>query len=661
MRTGRRPLALVAMIAFTACGTNAQVHTSRVDPIGASVPPSDPTDTSAPAGTNGPADTTEPGNTSAPGNDTLNWAPCTDSSAVDPSLECATLKVPLDYDNPSGDSLLMALIKYPASGDRTGAVLFNPGGPGGSGFDPIGFSGSAIAQGLGISTLDLIGFDPRGVDRSGGLHCVSDQFEDQHLYVDDTPDTPEEQALKDEADTGFVDGCKQKYGDTLRFYSTANTARDMDALRAALGDDQISVLGLSYGTYLGATYATMFPDRVRAMVLDSVVEPNGDTVQQAFETQLVGFEGAFNNWAAWCQSDTTCEFNAADVGARWDALRQKLDDTSITGSDGRVANNATMETATTAALYSKSDWPVLGQALNKAEAGDPAGIFALADSYNGRDDKGTFTTLFQSFPIISCASGIGSPLPDDPEALAATLRTEAPRFAKDTTAADVTSEAERCSKLVGDVKPDKISYTGDGPIVLVGGANDPATPIRWAKKMVGELGPNARLVTFTGEGHGQLLVSNCVTDIEGSLLADLKLPGADTVCDPNPVIPKPDWWDALPVPTGMSDVASLPAVAAALGAEPTQVFSELRTTALSAKDAVAAYTKAFGDAGLDEFDAPPLFPSSDTAQGVYSDGQNRTMAVIALGPKSFDDEALQSAKVDVPPDTTVVWIIAIGN
>ena len=179
------------MLAFTACGTNAPVHTSRADPIGSSVSPGDPTDTSAPAGTNGPADTTEPGNTSAPNNDTLDWTACTDPSAVDPSLECATLKVPLDYDNPSGDTLLMALIKYPAAGDRTGAVLFNPGGPGASGYDPIGFSGSAIAQGLGISSLDVIGFDPRGVDRSGGLHCVSDQFEDQHLYVDDTPDTPE--------------------------------------------------------------------------------------------------------------------------------------------------------------------------------------------------------------------------------------------------------------------------------------------------------------------------------------------------------------------------------------------------------------------------------------------------------------------------------------
>lgn len=661
MRLGRRPLTLVAMIAFTACGTQTDVHSSRADPIGTSASPTNPTDTTTPTETTGPTGTTAPNDTSAPSNDTLNWAPCHDPNAVDPTLECATLKVPLDYDHPSGDTIDMALIRYPASGDRTGAVLINPGGPGASGFDPVGFSGSAIAQGLGITSLDLIGFDPRGVDRSGGLHCVSDQFEDQHLYIDDTPNTPDQQALKDEAETGFVSGCKQKYGDTLRFYSTANTARDMDAIRAALGDDQISVLGLSYGTYLGATYATMFPDRVRAMVLDSVFEPNGDTAQQSFETQLVGFEGAFKNWAAWCQSDTTCEFNAADVGARWDALKQKLDNNPITASDGRVANNATMETATQAALYTKADWPELGQALNKAENGDPAGIFAIADAYDGRDNSGKFTTLFQSFRVISCASGIASPTPEDPEALAATLRAEAPRFGKDLTAADVTSEADRCKKLVGDVKPDKISYTGKGPIVLVGGDNDPATPIRWAKKMVGELGPNARLVTFTGEGHGQLLVSTCITDIEGSLLEDLKLPDANTVCDPNPVVPKPDWWDALPVPSGISGVVTLPAVAAVLGAEPTQVFSELRTSSLSAKDAVAAYTKALSDAGLDEFDAPALLPSKDSAQGVYSDGQNRTMAVIAIGPKGFDDEALQSAKVDVSPNTTVVWLIAVAT
>jgi hypothetical protein len=178
-----------------------------------------PTDTTTPTGGTGPSDTT------TPGNDTLNWGKCDDPNAVDPGLECATLKVPLDYDKPSGDSIDMALIKYPASDTRSGAVLFNPGGPGGSGFDPIAFSGSSIAQGLGITSLDLIGFDPRGVDRSGGLRCVSDQFEDQHLYIDDTPNTPEEQALRDESQQGFVDACKEKYGDSLRFYSTENTAR----------------------------------------------------------------------------------------------------------------------------------------------------------------------------------------------------------------------------------------------------------------------------------------------------------------------------------------------------------------------------------------------------------------------------------------------------
>lgn len=638
------------MVVLAACGTTADVRSTRADPIdGAIVPSSEPADTVSPTDT-----------TVASSNGTIDWGACDDPSAEDPSLECATLSVPLDYDNPSSDNIDLALVKVPAAGDRQGAVLFNPGGPGGSGFDPIAFSGTAIAPALGLESFDLIGFDPRGVDRSGGIRCVTDEFQDKHLYVDDTPDTPEEQALYDESKTGFVDGCTQKYGDTLRFYSTGNTARDMDAIRAALGDEQISYLGISYGTYLGATYATMYPDRVRAMVLDSAYEPNGDTVEQQFETQLVGFENAFNNWIAWCEDKTTCDFTAADVGARWDALKEQLDATPIAGADGRLANNATMERATTAALYSESEWPVLAKALTEAEQGNPAGIFALADAYNGRDEDGTFNTLFQSFPVIQCASGVEAAPPDDPEALAATLRAAAPRFAKDITADDLTTEADDCAKLVGVAKPVALSYSGDGPIVVVGGTNDPATPIRWAQKMTGELGPNARMVTFTGEGHGQLLVSTCVTDIEGALLADLTLPEPKTVCDPDPVVDKPEWWDALPVPEGVSEVASLPALAAALGATPTQVFSEMRTTTLSAEDAVAAYTKVLSSAGFEQFDAPQSLPIDDTVQGAYSDLSNgNTLVLIALGPKAFDDKSLQSARAEVPADTTVVLLFAV--
>jgi pimeloyl-ACP methyl ester carboxylesterase len=658
MRLGRGLVAMMAIATLAACDTTSDVRTTRADPLGSA-----PVSTDAPDDTTGPTDSTpstDPtGSTPAPSNATFNWGPCDDPNAEDPSLECATLRVPLDYDNPTGDGIDMALIKFPASGDRIGAVLFNPGGPGASGFDSIAFSGSAIASGLGLGSLDLIGFDPRGVDRSGGIRCVSDEFEDQHLYVDDTPDTPEEQALEDESTSGFIEGCKQQYGDTLRFYSTANTARDMDAIRSALGDDQLSYLGVSYGTYLGATYATMFPDRVRAMVLDSAFEPNGDTVEQWFSTQLVGFEGAFNNWASWCASDASCDFTATDVGARWDALKQQLDDVPVAGADGRLANNATMQRATRAALYSESDWPVLARALAKAEGGDPAAMFALADRSTGRNEDGTFDTSLQSFPVIRCASGIGNTPPDDPEALAATLRAAAPRLGKSITAQDLTASADVCTQMVGDVEPAALSYAGAGPILIVGGTNDPATPIRWAQKMVGELGPNAQLVTSTGEGHGQLLVSTCVTSIEGTLLAELTLPAPDTVCNPDPVVEKPDWWDGLPVPDGISEVARLPSVAAVLGASPTLVFSEMRNTSMSAADAVAAYTAAFREAGIDQFDAPAMLPIDDTAQGTYSDFGDRTVAVLALGPKAFDDKALQSARVDVPAGTTVVWVVAI--
>src|SRR4051794_19750239 len=371
MRVARLPVALAMTMLLAACTSTNHVRPSRADPLGSA-----PTDSTQPTQTTGPSDTTT-GGTQPVDKSTLQWGPCDDPNAQDPALRCAKLKVPLDYDNPSGDSIELALIKLPAQGDRIGAVLFNPGGPGASGFDFVAFGGQGMASTLGLDSLDLIGFDPRGVDRSGGLRCVSDQFEDQHVFVDDTPDTPEEQALKDEANTGFIEGCTSKYGDKLRHYSTVNTARDMDAIRDALGDAKVSYYGGSYGTYLGATYASMFPDRVRAMVLDSAVEPNGDTAEQQFETQPVAFEEGFNHWATWCESDASCDFTGADVAGRWDQLKQQLDSTPLVGADGRLANNTTMQVATQAALYSKSEWASLGQALAKAADGDPAGLLAI--------------------------------------------------------------------------------------------------------------------------------------------------------------------------------------------------------------------------------------------------------------------------------------------
>ena len=246
---------------------------------------------------------------------------------------------------------------------------------------------------------------------------------------------------------------------------------------------------MSYGTYLGGIYARMFPERVRAMVLDGAFEPSGDSEFDQWATQPIGFEHAFDNWAAWCQQNTDCEFTAPDVGARWDALQAQLDATPLTADDGREVNQVVLDTATTAALYSKSAWAALGAALADAERGDGNALLALADSQNGRNPDGTYDSIYQSFPVIGCASGFGSPYPADPEAMLAQIKAAAPRFARNMTVNDF---HDNCSYLFNG--PQKVyapSFSGTAPILVVGGVNDPATPIRWAEELTAELGPSA--------------------------------------------------------------------------------------------------------------------------------------------------------------------------
>ncbi len=588
---------------------------------------------------------------------TIEWGTCHDDLAEDETLECATLTVPLDYSSPDGETIDIALVRAPATSSRDGAVLFNPGGPGGSGFDPIAVNGTFLQSTLGLEHFDVIGFDPRGVDRSGGITCVDDQYMDTHAYLDDTPDTPAEQELLDTSDSSFDEACTTKYGDTLRFYSTANTARDMDAIRAGLGDDQLSFLGISYGTYLGGVYATLFPDRVRGMVLDSAYEPNGDTVEQQYLTQLVGFEKAFNEWASSCQDDGTCAFNDTDVGARWDALRLQLDEHPLAADDGREINQSTLDTATQAALYSESQWPVLSAALAAAEKGDGSQILALGDEYNGRHEDGTYDTLFQSFGIIKCASGITAQPPTDPEALLKKIHEQAPRFGKSVTLEDLTpkegEDYDGCHTLTGAAEPVELGYAGKGPIVIIGGTNDPATPIRWAEEMTAELGPNARMVKYTGEGHGQLLVSTCVTDIEATLLSSLELPAEGTVCDPDPKVERPSWFDEMQLPDTLSGVVSLPAVNSALGLSDTTGYGEVRTTSLTAQEAADVIDAALVQAGFQSLGSQDI-GIADTLDHGYFAPNGDILVVIIMGPAAFDTEDLGGAKASVPAGKTIV-------
>ena len=567
------------------------------------------------------------------------WGECTGDNAPEEPFECATFDVPLDHLVPGEETVPLSLVRLPAEGDSRGAILTNPGGPGGSGFDFIVNAGETLVQSLDLGDYDLIGFDPRGVDRSGGLRCLSDELMEKYLYVDSTPDTPEEQALYDEAENIFEDECEKVYGDKIDYYSTTATAFDMDFIRRGLNLDTIHYLGISYGTYLGGVYATMFPDHVASMFLDAPFDPQGDTVEESYLTQIKGFEDSFNAWSSWCETDASCAFASDNVGTRWDELLEKLDKTPFDTKEEREVNNAAMESATIQALYARSYWPLLGTALAQAEVGVGEPLLRLADMYNGRNEDGTFSTIDQSGRIIRCASGFGKEPPEDPDALVAQLREVAPRFGKDVEASDFDSNT--CDGLTEGAEIFDIAYEGDAPIVVVGGEKDPATPIRWAEEMVENLGSNARLVRFSGEGHSQLLTSSCVDSIAMEFFSeDMVLPENDTRCDPDLPIEQPSWWNELPPATSSEIVLDRNVVGPAVGISDTEIYAEYRAVSLSASDIFADYVQRLSRAGFE--------PADPDATGAVESPQFFTKDTVSIAFLVIEDTDLVEGQLMQP-------------
>ena len=470
---------------------------------------------------------------------TLSWGDCKGDDAPKDPFQCATLTVPADYRNASGDTLKIALVRLPASEKRKGVILTNPGGPGGSGIEFMSWAGRELADSLQLQSFDIVGFDPRGVDESGGVRCMTDKELDDFMYLDDTPDTPEEKKIDKESDK-FDNACTEKYGDALKNYSTEYAARDMDLIRASMGVDKIHYLGISYGTYLGGVYATLFPDRVAAMFLDSAFDPQGDSLLQEYTTQAVGFEKAFKNWITWCEANgDKCAFHSGDVKNAWLALYDKLDKESLV-VDGRDVNHKVLNEATKVSLYAESRWGELARAIAAAASGDGAALLAIADSWNGRGDDGKYSSQNDAFYVIQCASGMSRPKPDNAPELVKKLKAAAPWYYRELTADDF--QVDECEEGFGSPKLQEISYSGDAPIVVLGGKNDPATPFRWAEEMTANLGSNARLLTFTGEGHSQILVSYCVDKIAGELFAKNVLPKKGATCKPDKPMAQPAWW-----------------------------------------------------------------------------------------------------------------------
>ena len=474
--------------------------------------------------------------------DPVEWVAC-EEFPDDDTVECATVRVPLDYRNPNKETIDIALIRYPAySGKVKGVLIVNPGGPGESGFDFAYDSGPEMIDSLGLEDFDIVGFDPRGVDRSGGLKCQSDRDIDRYVYLDYTPDSDTEEAVYDEW-LELDDPCVAKYGDELRHFSTENAARDIDQIRRAMGVEKIHYLGISWGTYLGGVYATLFPESVHTMFLDAGYDPQDDSPEDMELTQAVGFEESFDSWVKWCEGDEEkCAFNSLDVKSDWLELETTLDADPIRADDGRDVNAAVLDIATISVLYTEADWPLLGDALANAAQGDGAALLDLADYWVGRDKDGTFSSSYDAFGIIECASGTSAYEPDEPEALFERLRREAPWFSRNYTVDDM---GLSCDETYGDPEIFEVKVESSIPIVVLGGANDPATPMRWSEELVGRLGDTARLAVFNGEGHAHILSSRCVDELASSLFTSKRLPANGYICEPDVLFEKPEWWDEV--------------------------------------------------------------------------------------------------------------------
>ncbi|MBT2444757.1 alpha/beta fold hydrolase [Streptomyces sp. ISL-36] len=452
------------------------------------------------------------------------WQPCeAPEGGEEPgsAWRCANVKVPLDHSRPSGETIPIALIRKEArdKGERIGSLLFNFGGPGGSGVDIL--PRTARQYDVLNQRYDLVGFDPRGVGRSAGVVCRDDREQAAAERTDLTPDTAAEEASFFRDGAAFGAGCARRSGRIIPHTTTDNTARDLDLVRHVLGDAKLNYFGISYGTQLGAAYAHLFPRNVGRTVLDAVVDPTAGTAGHA-RNQTIGFQRALDNYLK-----STAEDPKAGT-ARIVRLLEGLDREPLPVGDRRLTDGLAL-TGIAVTLYSQSSWPVLTSALARAESGDGTELLRLADSYNDRDENGHYGTQSHSQRAISCADSSERPTLAQAKALLPEFRGLSPVFgaflAWDTAGwcADWPVKGERAD-------PDA-SAPGAGPILVVGTTGDPATPYEGAEKMAEELGEGVGvLVTNKGEGHGAYGTGACVTGTIDSYLLDGKVPAYGKTC-----------------------------------------------------------------------------------------------------------------------------------
>ncbi len=446
----------------------------------------------------------------------IRWSSCSPAG-----WECGKVAVPLDYADPGGPTVQIAVNRHKATrpAQRIGSLLVNPGGPGISGTQ---FATNNYSAWSGLTPyFDVVGFDPRGVGLSQPIKCLSDAQLDAFNAADAWPDDPGElQTLVDEAKL-LASSCQAKNGALLAHVDTVTAARDLDQIRAGLGDPKITYFGYSYGTFLGITYAHLFPTHIRALVLDSVLDPSIDETTLTV-VQAKGFERDLDDYLAACETGKpACPFSGADPKAQLLALLERLDKSPL--RVGARSLNSTL--ALTGILYTmyfspSESWPYLSQALDREEQGDGSLLLAFADAYLERDQNGHYSNSLEANYAINC---LDHPVPADPSYFAdraQQLQQAAPVFGPFVAYSDLPC---RYWPVPPTRQPEALDAPGAPPIVLVGQTGDPATPYEWAQAVHQQLSSSI-LITRTGDGHGGYDVSSCVRSLVDPYLIRLTVP-----------------------------------------------------------------------------------------------------------------------------------------
>lgn len=451
------------------------------------------------------------------------WEPCEDK------MQCTKVKVPVDYAKPDGDTIELAAVKIASTGNKKGSLLINPGGPGASGYDFVRDAGNSHFSDTVRANYDLVGFDPRGVKRSAPVTCLTDKERDEARAKIYTPETDAGLATLRADNKAIAAKCAEKTGPVLGHIDTVSAAKDLDVLRAVLNDSKLNYMGFSYGTFLGSTYASLFPDNVGRMVLDGAIDPSL-SAEDLTMGQARAFEKALRAYVEHCLGEEGCPLS----GTVDDGVQQIRDlinsvvQTPRTAKDGRLVGGNAFVSGLVVPLYGNESWPALTQALDAAMKGDVSLMLRLADLGADRSPNGKYTsnTTF-AFGAINC---LDYPMSSDPSAMRAEeqrLREAAPTLGY-FFAYGGANCADWPYKNIRTPAP--VKYSGSAPIVVVGTTGDPATPVDWASELRKQLG-NASLLTYKGEGHTAYGRSNnCIRNAVDKYLVDGKEPADNTVC-----------------------------------------------------------------------------------------------------------------------------------